>query len=384
MRTTTKRSQTYYSLQLVRPFVLRFIDRFEELDENTLLPSTVANDLLKISGEFIGRPDFVLDVSRSVSSADFTVREFKPFVVRFFERFKKLDSDARFPTTVTHKLLDVAVEFVAEPDIGLKATHYISFGDLGAMDFAMSSAATVLQAIDVASRYRLLFVDGVQIRLELVDNRAMVLFDDRVKMPRYVEDFQVASFYNSYSNLLFRNVSEIEFWFVHPRPQDTVEYQRAFGSKVVRFSAPSCGILFDSDRLKQPLETANCKLHAVLCGYAEMVLKEEFGTRNLTRRVLDLILKELPQGQPNIENIARQLCMSPRTLGRKMEREGKSFKETLDDLRRSLAYQYVIRQDVSLAEVAFLLGYANTATFHRAFKRWTGQTPLAYRQANRR
>jgi len=196
--------------------------------------------------------------------------------------------------------------------------------------------------------------------------------------------FIVACFYNIYSNLLFRNVSEVEFWFVNPRPKDTVEYQRTFGSKAVRFGAPSCGILFDSERLKLPLDTANSKLHAVLCGYAEMVLKEEFGTRNLTRRVLDLILKELPHGQPSIENIARQLCMSPRTLGRRMEREGKTFKETLDELRRSLAHQYIIRQDVSLAEVAFLLGYANTATFHRAFKRWTGQTPLAYRQANRR
>ncbi len=384
MRVAKKKNQAYYSMQLVRPFVLRFLDRFEELDENTLIPSAVANDLLKISGEFIGRPDFVLDVSRSVSPADFTAREYKPFVVRFFERYKKLDSEARFPMTVAHKLLDVAVAFVGEPDMGLKTRNYVGFGDLGAMDFSMSSAATVLQAIDVASRYIRLFGEGFQIRLELVGNRAMVRFDSSLIVPRYVDDFRVSSFYESYSNLLFRNLSKIEFWFVHPRPKDVAEYQHAFGSAVVRFSAPSSGILFDREHLKRPLDTANSKLHAVLCGYAEMVLKEEFGTRYLTKRVRDLILKELPQGQPSIENIARQQNMSPRTLGRRMEREGKTFKETLDDLRRSLACQYILRQDVSVAEVAFLLGYSNNATFHRAFKRWTGKTPLAYRQTNRR
>jgi AraC-like DNA-binding protein len=75
--------------------------------------------------------------------------------------------------------------------------------------------------------------------------------------------------------------------------------------------------------------------------------------------------------------------MSPRTLGRKLEREGTTFKELLDDLRRRLALRYVGASDLALSEIAFLLGFSQAAAFHRAFKRWTSQTPLEYRRANR-
>jgi AraC-like DNA-binding protein len=84
-----------------------------------------------------------------------------------------------------------------------------------------------------------------------------------------------------------------------------------------------------------------------------------------------------------VANIARQLHISPRTLGRKLEHEGTNFKELLDDLRRRLALSYVGGHDLGLAEIAFLLGFSQSAAFHRAFKRWTGVTPLEYRRARR-
>ena len=75
--------------------------------------------------------------------------------------------------------------------------------------------------------------------------------------------------------------------------------------------------------------------------------------------------------------------MSPRTLGRKLQHEGTSFKHLLDDLRRRMALRYVDGQELGLSEIAFLLGFSQTAAFHRAFKRWTAQTPLEYRRQRR-
>ena len=76
--------------------------------------------------------------------------------------------------------------------------------------------------------------------------------------------------------------------------------------------------------------------------------------------------------------------MSPRTLGRRLEHEGTTFKELLDDLRRRLALRYVGgARSRALTEIAFLLGFSQSAAFHRAFKRWTGQTPLEYRRERR-
>jgi AraC-like DNA-binding protein len=75
--------------------------------------------------------------------------------------------------------------------------------------------------------------------------------------------------------------------------------------------------------------------------------------------------------------------MSGRTLTRRLEDEGTTFKDLLDDLRKSLSLRYVGSTDLGLSEIAFLLGFSQSAAFHRAFKRWTAQTPLEYRRARR-
>jgi AraC-like DNA-binding protein len=72
--------------------------------------------------------------------------------------------------------------------------------------------------------------------------------------------------------------------------------------------------------------------------------------------------------------------MSTSTLGRRLEREETTFRDLLDDLRKQLATQYLTNPDLELAEVALLLGFSQSTAFHRAFRRWTGQTPAEFRR----
>jgi AraC-like DNA-binding protein len=77
------------------------------------------------------------------------------------------------------------------------------------------------------------------------------------------------------------------------------------------------------------------------------------------------------------------LQVSPRTLERRLELEGTTFTRLLEEVREGLALRYVGGQDLPLCEVAMLLGFSQTTAFHRAFRRWTGQTPLQYRRSSR-
>src|SRR5262249_45022223 len=81
-----------------------------------------------------------------------------------------------------------------------------------------------------------------------------------------------------------------------------------------------------------------------------------------------------------VPRVARALRMSRRTMSRRLEQEGTSFAEELDNARRELAIAYVHEAETPLKEVAFRLGFSHAESFHRAFKRWTGETPLAYRR----
>ncbi|MAG31924.1 MAG: hypothetical protein CL908_13635 [Deltaproteobacteria bacterium] len=82
-----------------------------------------------------------------------------------------------------------------------------------------------------------------------------------------------------------------------------------------------------------------------------------------------------------LESVAREMAMSPRTLRRRLREEGTTFREVVGDLRKGLALDYLESSDLSLEEIAALLGYEDAANFNRAFRRWLGEAPGRYRSS---
>jgi AraC-like DNA-binding protein len=175
----------------------------------------------------------------------------------------------------------------------------------------------------------------------------------------------------------------VEVWFEHTEPADLSEYGQAFLGNKVMFGMPWNGFVFDAALLDQPMPGADDKLHVLIRKHADALLEELPRAQSFTQRVRELLLKELEGGNPSAVRIASALHMSGRTLTRRLEDEGTTFKDLLDDLRKSLSLRYVGSTDLGLSEIAFLLGFSQSAAFHRAFKRWTAQTPLEYRRARR-
>jgi AraC-like DNA-binding protein len=99
--------------------------------------------------------------------------------------------------------------------------------------------------------------------------------------------------------------------------------------------------------------------------------------------VRELLAADLASGGQYAKRVSQSLHISARTLIRRLEDEGTSFREILDDIRRRYALNYVRNRDLDLAATACLLGFSHTTAFHRAFKRWTGLTPLDYRYSRR-
>jgi AraC-like DNA-binding protein len=110
-------------------------------------------------------------------------------------------------------------------------------------------------------------------------------------------------------------------------------------------------------------------------------VRRRSGTSLRVRRVILEQLHEV-KGAPG-DRVADVLGISRRTLSRRLEQEGTSFVEELDRARREIALVHVAETEEPLTEVAYLLGFSHVESFHRAFKRWTGETPLAYRTRRR-
>jgi AraC-like DNA-binding protein len=271
-----------------------------------------------------------------------------------------------------------------DPDLGLHAALAITEGDHGALEYAARSSATMGEAVEVIGRFMRLVNDALDFRLVLEGDRAGLRLDSRVSLPRAAADFQSAAFQMAerrYRPASFEPTYEV--LFTHPRPERVDVYAQVFGHGKLQFSAPFNGFLFDRGYLQIPMPTADHKLHALMRRHAELLVAELPKAESVTEKVRALVAEQLSGGDPTVEHVAAALYMSTRTLARKLEHEGTSFKELLDDLRRRLALRYVGGHDRGLSEIAFLLGFSQTAAFHRAFKRWTGQTPLDYRRARR-
>ncbi|WP_263262324.1 AraC family transcriptional regulator [Pseudomonas entomophila] len=118
-----------------------------------------------------------------------------------------------------------------------------------------------------------------------------------------------------------------------------------------------------------------------LLGLCEEALARQTRTRSLTERIAGL-LGPLLEGrrEPDLEQVAARLKMPPWTLRRKLAEEGTGFRDILNQTRRDLALAYIRDTELSLGEIAYLLGFTSTEAFQRAFKRWAGQPPGAYRR----
>ncbi|WP_265092168.1 helix-turn-helix domain-containing protein [Acinetobacter seifertii] len=99
----------------------------------------------------------------------------------------------------------------------------------------------------------------------------------------------------------------------------------------------------------------------------------------MSERVHSTLLETIPAGEVSMQVVSRKLAVSTRTLQRKLQNEGTSFQQILNNVRESLAYHYLRNTDMSSSEISFLLGFEDSNSFARAFQAWTGKTPQAHR-----
>lgn len=158
------------------------------------------------------------------------------------------------------------------------------------------------------------------------------------------------------------------------------DLRAALPGVTLRFGQSMDAVLFDPQVASQPIVGADEVLLHILEQHAQLLLEQSPGEDELYSRVEQAVAQSLHGGQPRVTQVARSLGMGERTLQRRLSERGLTFNDVVDQVRERLARQNVARDGVTLTEVAFLLGYSESSAFIRAFRRWTGETPRAYRK----
>ncbi|CUH87088.1 Virulence-regulating protein VirS [Phaeobacter sp. CECT 5382] len=167
--------------------------------------------------------------------------------------------------------------------------------------------------------------------------------------------------------------------FVHEREGSIDALVAHFGC-VPEFGAQSDALHFDIEQVDQPCTIGDAGIWSFLIEHLDQALaKEEVCEQPFETQVIEEIAKLLSGGVPQLSEVSKTMGLGGRTFQRRLNERGKSFQALVDEARQKLAQQLISASTYSFSEIAFLTGFSEQSAFSRAFKRWSGQTPKAYR-----
>jgi AraC-like DNA-binding protein len=248
--------------------------------------------------------------------------------------------------------------------------------------YVVSAAKDLGEAIALFARYCRIVNEAVRIKLTR-QNSDLVVELHLVGVSRFRAaqnaEFGIAVIVRSLREITGRNVHPTKITFVHMRNSNSPEFERFCGCPV-EFGGSSDQLVFSNQTLAVPLITKDVHLLDALRPICDEAAKQrETAPSSLRALVENEAQKLLPHGRARRHHVAKKLAMSTRTLARRLAREGTTFEDVVDELRRSLALQYIKTPSIPMSQMAWLLGYKGSTSFNHAFRRWTGAPPAAAR-----
>ena len=292
----------------------------------------------------------------------------------------------RVPAAAQARFLEYAAEALGDGALGL---HLAAAGDprtIGLVFYLGAAAKNLGEAIELMTRY--VSIADECARLNLAPERDGVALEYKFAgLSRHVlrqqSEFALAMTIKAIRFATGQEVRPVRVRFAHVRTSDLKDFVRFFGCRV-EFNAPSDHLAFSREALALPLITADSQLVLTLrpiCEAEVGALNKKAGS--LRSSVENEVQRLLPQGQANIETVAKALGLSERTLSRNLAAEGSTFTDIMDQLRHTLALEYLKEPNLPLAQIAWLLGYEEPTSFTHAFRRWAGRPPSAVRSERR-
>jgi len=282
-------------------------------------------------------------------------------------------------------VIERAVEYTGDTFFGLHVGEAQNLSAAGLIVQISQSSETVKQALEFCCQFANLGCSALP--MELIEEEAHY----KIRMtpsPLWLEQSPIAVQHTAmgvitftlkeFDSLVRSPHPPIAIHLSWPRPADLSEYERVWKSPL-HFNQNEIAILLRKDQVEQAVITSDYHLLRVLIAHAEersAQIKQRMGFTSVVKQsVVNLVKPEFPK----IEQVARHLNLSLRTLQRRLSEEGYTYKRLIDELKKEFAISYLKRPDLSISEVAYLLDYADNSAFNRSFKRWTGQTPGLFR-----
>ena len=269
------------------------------------------------------------------------------------------------------------------PALGLEIGSRYHFTTFGVLGFAIVSSSSMRHALDLALQYFHLTFAFTRFLVTDTETQTTIKIDD-TDVPKDVRQFLVErdaaaliSVQRDFVNSQILLAINIAF----PSPENIQRYTEIFGI-TPQFGMSSHFAVMDRAAMESPLRLSNQLALHVAETQCREILNSRKSTSELSSKVRELLMST--QGHiPSMDLVAAALNLTSRTLRRRLGKEGTTFIQLREEIREALAEQYLRLPHQSIEQISEWLGYAEPTSFINAYKRWTGQTPHAFRLSKR-
>lgn len=335
-----------------------------KLDPQQFVPDVapqVLLELLELAGELGVAPE------RLCAGFDFTIED--------------LRRGTLISTRQAWRMVRRALQLTGRPDLGLELGCRENLSHFGLPGFAMSTARTFGEAAQIGLHYQNQSGGLTDARLEIDDRFAALIVSSKLHdasvLPFVVEEV-FASVFTIVRILIGNHFQMHSLELAYPAPAYAARYRELFACRV-RFGCAHNRCLFESRWFDAPINTRSAAMSAQLHTLLEQRAKEKAAPSH-TATAMEQLLGRPGNATLTIEQIARTLEISVRTLRRRLSEDGTSFRVISERIRAETALLFLREQGMTVAETSKRLGFSDARAFRRAFKRWLGQAPGEVRQ----
>lgn len=283
------------------------------------------------------------------------------------------DNAERLPVAHTRELWAVADRLAGDPALGLSMVDHIALADFQELGMVVVTGGSLSQVLGRVGRYYSLLSDTLHIELTGDAEELVLVMTSRSEPHWRALEFGLALIVRMLRTLFGNEVSPLSVELPFRNPDAQAAYEAFFHCPV--YQQRDAAVLV-YDLRQEPHSPSNSP---ALIQRFEKMLDEQVAALNQpatwTEKVSRLIAQRLNEGEPSLADIAGSLHTSARSLQRHLSDECKKFQDVLDDTRRKLAQEALKQRNMSLTELAFVLGFSSSSAFSRAYKRWFGEAP---------
>lgn len=296
-----------------------------------------------------------------------------------------VDDELRVSLNAYSQLLEDSAELIQCPDIGLKMAQHQDMSILGPIAIAMQNAATIGDGLKVCERFLHTHSSGIRVTTHrdhpeqgLTALRLTLLLPSWLPSDQLMDQC-VADLYHFAELLAQETPPVVSVHLPHEPIADISCYEALFNCRPT-FSEARGEVHLPTAFLEQNMENASQAMHQISVDYLQLRYSPDDQT--VGQRVEEILTRALSSTRGRRDVVAQLLSMHPRTLQRRLAAEGRNFQEILDSVRKTEIRRWLTETDISLAQVAGLVGLADQTVLTRNCKRWFEATPAQIRIGN--